>query len=64
MVNKKYLAFALLLTLLSGALYATATTTVVLSQSGTVIDFIGSLFSTTIALCDPVPGGGGSGGFG
>ena len=63
-MNKKYMAFILLLTLIAGATYITATQTVVLNQTGSVYDFLGSLCRTVVALCDPVPGGGGSGGFG
>ena len=62
-MKSKTVAFVVLLIIMAGAFYATSAP-IEVSVEGPVslLDFFGSLCGTSVALCDPVPGSGGSGG--
>ena len=60
----KTVAFVILLIVMAGAVYATSVqpTFIISNQPVGLIEFLSNLGSTVMGLCDPVPGGGGSGG--
>lgn len=62
-MKSKTVALLVLLIVMAGAFYATSAP-IEVSVEGPVslFDFFGSLCSTSVVLCDPVPGTGSSGG--
>ena len=64
MVKGKTVAFVVLLILMAGTVYATSVqpTFIVSNQPVGLIEFLSNLGSVVMGLCDPVPGGGGTGG--
>ena len=61
----KTVALLVLLILIGGAVYATSvqTTFVLSNQPVSLMEFVSNMMRTVVGLCDPVPGGGSSGGY-
>jgi hypothetical protein len=63
LVNRKKVAFVILLLIIAGTFYVTsAPLSVSPDEPMNLFNIFSSLCGTSLALCDPVPGSGGSGG--